>query len=84
MGKSKAAPEKAADKKAKKDEETEDSTRKDLNATLNGLKFRRDKKGETDASKILEVGPHTNKSTLSIFTGLTPFKGLAINKHTCI
>ena len=66
MGKSKAAPEKAADKKAKKDEETEDSTRKDLNATLNGLKFRRDKKGETDASKILEVGPHKNKSTLSI------------------
>ena len=65
MGKSKAAPEKAADKKAKKDEETEDSTRKDLNATLNGLKFRRDKKGETDASKILEVGPHKNKSTLT-------------------
>ena len=65
MGKSKAAPEKAADKKAKKDEETEDSTRKDLNATLNGLKHRRDKKGETDASKILEVGPHKNKSTLT-------------------
>ena len=65
MGKSKAAPEKAADKKAKKDEETEDSTRKDLNATLNGLKYRRDKKGETDASKILEVGPHKNKSTLT-------------------
>ena len=67
-----------------KDEEIEDSTRKDLNAMLNGLKYRRGKKGETNASKILEVGPHKNKSILSILTDLTPFEGLAINKHTYI
>ena len=75
-----AAPKKPAVKKAaatkpKKDQEPEGSTRKDPNAMLNGLKYRRDKKGETEAGKILEVGFHKNKSILSIFTDLTLSNG---------
>ena len=68
-----AAPKKAATK-SKKDQEPEGSSRKDLNAMLNGLKYRRDKKGETEASKILEVGSHKNKSIISILPEQTPFK----------
>ena len=74
-----AAPKKPAVKKAaatkpKKDQEPDGSTRKDPNAMLNGLKYRRDKKGETEASKILEVGSHKNKSIISILPEQTPFK----------
>ena len=35
---------------------------------------RRDKKGETEASKILEVGSHKNKSIIFILPDQTPFK----------